>query len=147
MDKKIFVASDHAGFPLKIAIVEYLVRQNITAEDLGTSSTASVDYPLFAEKLARALQKEPSALGIAICGTGNGICMALNRFTHVRAALCWTPQMARLARQHNNANVLCLSGWFTCVGEAHEIVDAFLSSEFEGGRHQRRLSLLERLGR
>lgn len=147
MAKKVFLVSDHAGYPLKIAVADHLSRQNIPAEDLGAHSPQSVDYPLFAEKLAQALLHEPAAIGIAICGSGNGICMALNRFAHVRAALCWTPQLARLARQHNNANVLCLSGWFTSVWEARAIVDAFLNSEFEGGRHERRVAMLERLGR
>ncbi len=135
----VFLACDHAGFPLKEGIRQFLERENIPYQDLGTYSIESVDYPDFAHQLAAALREHSEALGIAICGSGNGICMTLNKHPHIRAALCWNAELAHLARAHNNANVLCLSGWFVPVRLAHEIVRTFLNTSFEGGRHQRRI--------
>ncbi len=142
---KVYLASDHAGFPLKMGIIDYLKRNDIEFVDLGTYSLDSVDYPDYAHKLATALKNDSSGLGIAICGSGNGICISMNKFPHIRAALCWNEELARLARAHNNANVLCLSGWFVPVYTAHQIVKAFLETEFEGGRHQRRIDKIAQL--
>lgn len=111
--------------------------------DCGTNSGESVDYPVFASRLAEALLAGKAPLGIAICGTGNGISMALNRHRGVRAALCWQPELASLARQHNNANVLSLAGRFITLDAAKAIVKAFLSASFEGGRHARRVALFD----
>ncbi len=138
----LFLASDHAGYPLKVAIIQWLDRQNIAYQDLGVHSPESVDYPDIAARLADALADEPNRLGIAICGSGNGICMALNRYRFIRAALCWTEELARYARAHNNANVLCLSGWFLSAHQAFQIIRVFLETEFEGGRHLRRVEKL-----
>lgn len=137
------MACDHAGFPLKEELKRWLEAQGYTIVDCGTNSTESVDYPVYADRLAEALKGGKALLGIAICGTGNGISMALNRHHGVRAALCWQPELATLARQHNNANVLSLAGRFIPVEQAKTIVQAFLAGTFEGGRHQRRLSLFD----
>ncbi len=138
----LFLASDHAGYPLKVAITQWLDRQNIPYQDLGVHSPESVDYPDIARRLATALADNPGGLGIALCGSGNGICIALNRYRFIRAALCWTEELARYARAHNNANVLCLSGWFLSAHQAFQIVRVFLETEFEGGRHLRRVEKL-----
>lgn len=137
------MACDHAGFPLKEELKRWLEAQGYTIVDCGTNSTESVDYPVYADRLAEALRGGNALLGIAICGTGNGISMALNRHHGVRAALCWQPELATLARQHNNANVLSLAGRFIPFEQAKTIVQAFLAGAFEGGRHQRRLSLFD----
>lgn len=137
------MACDHAGFPLKEELKRWLQAQGYTIVDCGTNSTESVDYPVYADRLAEALKGGKAPLGIAICGTGNGISMALNRHHGVRAALCWQPELATLARQHNNANVLSLAGRFIPFEQAKTIVQAFLAGAFEGGRHQRRLSLFD----
>ncbi len=142
---KVYLASDHAGFPLKLGIIDFLKRNGIDFEDLGTTNLDSVDYPDYAKRLADALQKDTNAFGIAICGSGNGICISMNKFPHIRAALCWNVELAQLARAHNNANVLCLSGWFTPVYTAHQIVKTFLETSFEGGRHQRRIEKIGQL--
>lgn len=137
------MACDHAGFPLKEELKRWLEAQGYTIVDCGTNSTESVDYPVYANRLAEAVKGGKAPLGIAICDTGNGISMALNRHHGVRAALCWQPELAALARQHNNANVLSLAGRFIPIEQAKTIVQAFLAGAFEGGRHQRRLSLFD----
>lgn len=137
------MACDHAGFPLKDALKQWLQAEGFTVVDCGTNSGESVDYPIFADRLAEALLAGKAPLGIALCGTGNGISMALNRHHGIRAALCWRPELAALARQHNNANVLSLAGRFLALGEAKEIVEAFFSASFEGGRHARRVDLFD----
>jgi ribose-5-phosphate isomerase B len=139
----IALASDHAGFSLKENIKSWLETLGYSTLDCGTFSPESVDYPIYANQLAETLQKGKASLGIAICGTGNGISMALNRHRGVRAALCWLPELAMLARQHNNANVLSLAGRFIPFSQAKDIVCAFLEASFEGGRHQRRLNLFD----
>lgn len=137
------IACDHAGFPLKEALKQWLEAEGFSMVDCGTNSGESVDYPIFANRLAEVLIAGKAPLGIAICGTGNGISMALNRHHGVRAALCWQPELATLARQHNNANVLSLAGRFIGLDEAKEIVKAFLAASFEGGRHARRVALFD----
>ena len=136
---KIGLASDHAGFALKEHVREYLAGQNIEFEDFGTHTAESCDYPDYAHPLARAVEEGTCDLGIGICGTGEGISMTLNKHQGIRAALCWQPEIARMSRLHNDANVLVLPGRFITPDEADAILDVFLHTPFEGGRHQRRI--------
>lgn len=134
--KKIFIASDHAGYELKSKIATFLKDKNLQIIDLGTdSSHKSVDYPDFAKKLTNELYQDLSAVGILICGSGIGISIAANREKHIRASLCVNEEIARLSRIHNDANVLCLGARFTEESEAFKIVNTFLDTEFEKGRH------------
>lgn len=140
MDKKIAICSDHAGFELKSVIEGYLEAMGREYEDFGTHSTESCDYPDFAHPAACAVEAGSCYPGIAICGTGNGIGMTLNKHQGIRAALCWNVEIARLARQHNDANFLVLPGRFVDNVTALAILDAFLTTPFEGGRHSRRIA-------
>ena len=135
----IAICSDHAGFELKSIIEGYLEADNKPFKDFGTYSAESCDYPDFAHPCAKAVESGERYPGIAMCGSGNGIAMTLNKHQGIRAALCWTPELARLARQHNDANVLVLPARFINPVDALAIVDAFLATPFEGGRHQRRI--------
>ncbi len=137
--KKIFIGSDHAGFSVKTTIVHWLTNQGYEVKDTGTYSDAAVDYPDFAHRVALSISGRDSEIGILVCGTGQGVSMTANKYAHIRAALCWTEEIASKAREHNNANVLCLPG--QCLGEeeANQIVEAFISTEFLGGRHLRRI--------
>ncbi len=139
--QSIHLASDHAGIDLKTTLAEHLGKKGIKVVNHGTDSRESCDYPVLAHKLCAAVEAtgEP---GILICGTGIGVSIAANRHAGIRAALCTTELHARFARLHNNANVLCLGARVTGVELAQAIVDAFLEASFEGGRHQRRLDLL-----
>lgn len=137
--KKVALCSDHAGFELKKAIIAYLNGKGIATEDFGTDSTESCDYPDFAHPCALAVEKGEDYPGIAMCGTGNGIAMTLNKHQGIRAALCWNTDLARLAREHNDANVLVLPARFIEVEKALEIVETFLTTGFDGGRHERRI--------
>ncbi len=137
------LASDHAGFELKEFIKTVLDKKGIVYKDLGTYSTDSVDYPDFAHPLAIAVQTEAVESGICICGTGNGMAMALNRHKGVRAALCWEREIAQMARAHNNANILVLPGRYIPEREAELCMDAFFEVPFEGGRHQKRIEKIE----
>lgn len=136
---KIAICSDHAGFGLKSIIEGYLEARNIEFEDFGTDSEMSCDYPDFAHPAALAVEQGRCYPGIAMCGSGNGIAMTLNKHQGIRAALCWTTELAALARQHNDANVLVLPARFIEPEVALAIVDTFLSTPFEGGRHQKRI--------
>lgn len=133
------ICSDHAGFGLKSIIESYLESKGLEYKDFGTDSADSCDYPDFAHPCALAVESGECHPGIAMCGSGNGIAMTLNKHQGVRAALCWTPELASLARRHNNANVLVLPARFIAPEVALEIVDTFLSTAFEGGRHERRI--------
>ena len=137
--KKVAMCSDHAGYELKSIIEGYLESQGIEYEDFGTTSAESCDYPDFAHPAAVAVEEGRCYPGIAMCGTGNGIAMTLNKHQGVRAAWCWNKDLARLAREHNDANVLVLPARFVEPAEALAIVDVFLSTPFEGGRHVRRI--------
>jgi ribose 5-phosphate isomerase B len=137
--KKLAICSDHAGFELKNIIEGYLTAQGIEYEDFGTFSAESCDYPDFAHPCARAVEEGRCYPGIGICGSGNGINMTLNKHQGVRSALCWLKEIARLARAHNDANILVLPARFIETTDALNIVDTFLNTEFEGGRHQRRI--------
>ena len=133
------LCSDHAGYELKGIIEGYLESKGIGCRDFGTYSAESCDYADFAHPCAVAVESGENYPGIAICGSGNGIGMTLNKHQGIRAALCWEPELARLARAHNNANVLVLPARFISPETALEIVDVFLSTAFEGGRHERRI--------
>lgn len=137
--KTVGLASDHAGFELKQFVKRYLDKKGLAYKDFGTDSTASCDYPDFAHPLAEAVEKGECYPGIGICGSGEGISMTLNKHQHIRAALCWIPEIAHLARQHNDANVLVMPGRFIDTVMAEKIMDEFFSTAFEGGRHQRRI--------
>ena len=140
MSNKIVIASDHAGYQLKEQLCAYLKSSDYDVLDLGADTDAvSVDYPLKARDLAYILQKDREARGILICGTGIGMCIAINRYPFIRGALVYSEQTALLARQHNDANVLCLGGRTTDFDTAKKFVDIFLTTPFEGGRHEKRV--------
>ncbi len=136
----IALASDHAGFELKQQVQLFLEDNGAKVKDFGTSSTESCDYPDFAHPLAEAVEKGEYEYGIVICSTGNGITMTANKHQGIRAALCWETKLAELARAHNNANVLGLPANFISAPKALDIVRTFFQTDFEGGRHERRVS-------
>ena len=138
MINKILIGSDHAGFELKEKLKIYLRSQNFELEDVGAFSSDSVDYPDFAHSLCKNITSDNR--GILICGSGNGVNMVANKYNSVRAALCWNNEIASLARLHNNANVLSLPARFIDEDQARMIVDIFLSTKFEGGRHEARIN-------
>ena len=137
--KVIGLACDHAAYELKEYLKTVLDSKGIEYKDFGCFSSESVDYPDFAHPLAEAVESGECYPGIAMCGTGNGISMTLNKHQGIRAALCWNEEIARLARQHNDANILSMPARFISKEEAVKIMEAFLSSDFEGGRHERRI--------
>ncbi len=140
MAYKLALSSDHAGYELKLQLIEYLKEQGHTLKDFGAYSSESSDYPEFAHPMAEAVEKGEFDFGISLCGTGNGINMTANKHQQIRSALCWIPELATLARQHNDANVCALPARFISFYLAKEIVDAFLSTDFDGGRHLRRIN-------
>lgn len=133
------LANDHAGYALKEYVKQYLTEHGLEYKDYGTYSEESCDYPDFAHALALGMKAGECERGIAICGSGEGISMTLNKHQHIRAALVWTPEIAALTRQHNDANVLVMPGRFIDNDTARQIMDLFLTTEFEGGRHVRRI--------
>ena len=137
--KGIAIAADHAGFGLKTEITKYLQNKGIKIKDFGTYSPDSVDYPDFAHPLAIAVENREFSFGISICGSGNGMNMALNKHSGIRSALCWNEEIARLARFHNDANICALPARFINKDLAIHIVDVFLNTGFEGGRHANRI--------
>ncbi|MEE0864041.1 MAG: ribose 5-phosphate isomerase B [Alistipes sp.] len=139
MDKKIGIACDHAAYELKEFLVGYLASKGFEVKDFGCYSEESVDYPDFAHPLAEAIENGELERGIGLCGSGEGISMTLNKHQAIRAALCWIPEIAKLSRQHNNSNVLCMPARFISNDEALEMLNIWLETEYEGGRHQRRL--------
>lgn len=136
---KVALGGDHAGFEYKSKLVEVLKSEGIEIKDFGPYSDSSVDYPDFAHPLSEAVEKGEYDYGILICGSGNGVAIAANKHQKIRAALCWNEELASLARKHNKANVLCLPARFLEFEEASKIVKIFLSTEFEGGRHNTRV--------
>ena len=140
---KIGLACDHAGFEHKEKLKEYLSSKNIEVADFGCYSEESVDYPDFAHKLAESIEKKENELGIQFCGTGNGINMSANKHQGIRAALCWNTHIAEQARLHNNANVLTMPARHLEWEEVEKIVAIFLNTEFEGGRHERRVEKIK----
>ncbi|HLD95460.1 MAG TPA: ribose 5-phosphate isomerase B [Alphaproteobacteria bacterium] len=138
-ENKIVLASDHAGFDYKQELLTFLKNKGYLVLDFGTTSKDSVDYPLFAKDVCEHLKNFPKDKGILLCGTGLGMSMAANRYTHIRAAVCHTEYEALSARSHNNANVLCIGTRVLGIGQTLAVLNAFLHTSFEGGRHQRRL--------
>ena len=138
-DVPVGLACDHAGYELKQFVIDLLSQKGIPYKDFGTYSAESCDYPDFAHPLAFAVESGECYPGIAVCGSGNGINITLNKHQGVRAALCWIEEIARLARQHNDANICVMPGRFIDHDTARRIVEAFLDTDFEGGRHQRRI--------
>jgi len=142
---KVALGCDHAGFDLKQSIKAYLSKLGVWVEDMGTGSKESVDYPDYAEKVAAEVKDGKADRGILICHTGVGVCISANKIRGIRAAPAWDVEVARLSRQHNDANVLCLSGGFLDPKLALEIVKAWVETPFEGGRHQRRVNKISQL--
>ncbi len=140
---KIAIGSDHGGFSLKEVIKKYLIEKGYEVKDFGCFSEESVDYPDYAKKVAQAVAKGEYSVGVLMCGTGIGISIAANKVKGIRAALCHDGLTARLAKQHNNANIICIGGRTTGVETAKDIVDNWLNSEFEGGRHLRRINKIK----
>lgn len=139
----IAIASDHAGYRMKEFVAGYLLAKGYAVNDLGTRSEESVDYPVYAHALGREVAEGRCDLGVSLCGSANGISMALNKHPKVRAAVCWCPEIAALARQHNDANVCSLPARFLSEEQAAAILDAFFEAEFEGGRHRRRVEMID----
>ena len=135
---KILIGNDHAGYTLKLSIIKNL-EDKYEFFDKGSYSDESVDYPDYASIIAKEIQSEKGDLGIIICGTGNGVCMTANKFKGIRAAICWNEEIAKLAKQHNNANIICIPSRFIKVEEAMKIIESFILEKFEGGRHERRI--------
>ena len=140
---KYFIGTDHAGFEVKPFVIEYLQKKGIEVEDLGTYSTESVDYPDYAHKVAEAVKNNPGTMGILICGSGIGMSLAANKHKGIRAALCHDHYTASMARKHNDANILCFGARIVGKGEIESILEGWLNSEFEGGRHQRRVEKID----
>ncbi len=138
--KKIAIGADHAGFLYKTKIIAHLESLSYQVDDKGTYSEQSVDYPDFAHPVAEAVETGAADLGILICGSGNGVAITANKHQGIRAALCWTQELAALARQHNDANIISLPARFVSIEEAIGMVDTFLKTPFEGGRHQNRVN-------
>ena len=139
----IIIGADHAGFEMKEKIKKYLTTKGFTIVDKGTYSLDSVDYPDFAHAVARELENDKTKTGILLCGSANGVAITANKHAHIRAAICWTAEIASLARQHNNANIICIPARFVDEPTAEKMMDIFLSTEFEGGRHGRRVEKME----
>lgn len=142
---KITIGADHGGYLLKNLIVDHLKNNGHEVQDCGTHTSDSVDYPNFAKEVTSAITSENAELGILVCGSGIGMSMAANKVNGIRAALCFNAYMGRMTRAHNNANVLCLGERVLGSGTALDIVDAFVNTNFEGGRHQRRVDLVTEL--
>lgn len=140
---KIAIGNDHAGPDYKFAIVNLLKSKGITIENYGTDTIDSVDYPDFANPVARAVNENLVDFGILICGSANGVAMTANKYPKVRAGLCWTNEIVELIRLHNNANILCIPARFTSIAQALKMVDTFLNTDFEGGRHQNRVDKIK----
>lgn len=144
MSKKIFLATDHGAFEQKETVKEFLIEKGYEVQDLGTHSTDSCHYPEYAIALAKAVQKE--GRGILLCGSGIGVSIVANKFKGIRAALCQTESDARLSREHNNSNVICFGGRISSNEEVLSMTKIWLSTEFEGGRHQTRIDMFAELG-
>ena len=145
MKEIIVIACDHAGYELKEIVKRYLVEKGYEVRDFGTNSTESVDYPDFAHQVGKVIDSGELKRGIVICGSGNGVQMTVNKYPNVRCALCWTAEIAHLGRQHNDCNVISMPARFITTETALEIVDEFLNTPFEGGRHQRRVEKISQI--
>lgn len=140
LSKTIAVGADHAGFEYKNAVRDWLSKKGYHLTDHGTYSTDSVDYPDYAHPLATQVENGEAAFGILFCGSANGVCITANKHQGIRAALCWQNDIARLSRQHNNANVICIPARFVALPLAMEMIELFMQAAFEGGRHEKRVS-------
>lgn len=140
LSKPIAIGADHAGFEYKQSVISWLTEKGYKVNDMGTHSKDSVDFPDFAHPVAHAVEKNEAAFGILICGSANGVAITANKHQQVRAALCWQNDIARLARQHNNANIICLPARFTALSNCIEMIDNFMHTPFEGGRHENRVN-------
>jgi len=138
-NKKISIGCDHAGYLLKEVIKKLLLQEGYEVKDNGAFSESSVDYPDFAHMVAKDIASENYQKGILICGSGNGVCMTANKHMEIRAALCWNEEIAKLSRLHNDANIVCIPARFLDTAVAIDIVNSFLNTEFEGGRHELRV--------
>ena len=145
--KRVYIGADSAGFELKEILKEHLTANGYAVTDCGTDSTASCHYPLFAAAVATSVQKDAGALGILVCGTGIGMSMAAGKFAGIRAAVCGDTFSARMTRLHNDANILCIGARVIGQGLARDIVDLFMTTEFEGGRHAVRVDMISALER
>ena len=135
----IAIGSDHAGFDYKEEIISYLEAKGLKIKDVGTHSKESADYPDFAHPVATAVERGEAAFGVLVCGSGNGVAITANKHQGIRAAICWGEELARLARSHNEANVLCVPARFVDANVAKQMVDVFINTPFEGGRHENRV--------
>ena len=136
---KISIGNDHAGTDYKFAIVKLLESKNIKVTNYGTDSSDSVDYPDFVHPVAKDVVNNNADFGILICGSANGVAMTANKYQGIRAGLCWNKEIVELTRQHNNANVLCIPARYTAIPQVLQMVETFLNTKFEGGRHQKRV--------
>lgn len=143
LNTTIAIGADHAGYEYKETLKVFLQSLNYNVIDFGTNSNSSVDYPDYAHPTAEAVATCKAHYGILICGSANGVAITANKHKNVRAALCWLPEIASLARQHNNANIVCVPARFVSIVTAQEIVTTFLQTEFEGGRHQNRVEKID----
>lgn len=140
LSKPIAIGSDHAGYEMKAFVISFIEGKGISFKDFGTFSADSVDYPDFAHPVAEAVERGGYAFGILLCGSANGVAITANKHQNIRAALCWDDEIASLARKHNNANVLCIPARFISEDVAEEMVDVFMNTAFEGGRHENRVN-------
>lgn len=140
LDKPIAIGADHAGFELKNIITDFLKSKGLSVKDFGTYSTDSVDYPDFAHPVASSVESGEAGVGILICGSANGVAITANKHQGIRAAISWSEEIAKLARQHNNANILCIPARFVSTIVAEAMTDIFLETPFEGGRHENRVA-------
>ncbi|MCE2756453.1 MAG: ribose 5-phosphate isomerase B [Chitinophagaceae bacterium] len=143
MNNTIAIGSDHAGFNYKSAVIDHLQQKGFEVKDQGTFTDASCDYPDYAHAVAGAVENDNTTMGILICGSANGVAITANKHQGVRAAICWEKEIASLARQHNDANIICIPARFVNIDLALEMVDIFLSTEFEGGRHLNRVQKIK----
>ncbi|MBA3673432.1 MAG: ribose 5-phosphate isomerase B [Chitinophagaceae bacterium] len=139
LSKPIAIGCDHAGFEYKEDIISFLEGKELAYKDFGTYSTDSVDYPDFAHPVANAVENKEAAFGILLCGSANGVAITANKHQHIRAAICWGEELAELARKHNNANIICIPSRFVREGDVEKMLDIFIHTEFEGGRHEKRV--------
>jgi len=138
--RPVAIGADHAGFEYKNLVIDLLKSKGFEVKDFGTYSSDSVDYPDFAHPVADAVETGAAAWGVLICGSANGVAITANKHQGIRAALCWTDEIAKLSRQHNNANIVCLPARFVSMSVAEDIITAFLETPFEGGRHENRVN-------
>lgn len=140
LKKPVAIGADHAGFEYKSMIIELLHNKGLEVKDFGTYSMDSVDYPDFAHPVADAVERGEAGFGVLVCGSANGVAITANKHQGIRAALCWQTEVARLAREHNNANVICIPARFVSAPQAEEMVNVFVETAFEGGRHANRVN-------